>query len=144
MLIPYFMQRNRHPDFFQRNTENSFCYSGNTWNIAVPIWCFSSDINFWFIENSLFHVYSSVQFSSVTQSCLTLCDPMNCSMPGFPIHHHLPEFILTHFHRVSDAAQPAHPLSSPFPSVPNLSHHQSLFQWVNSSQDVAKVLELQL
>ena len=144
MLIPYFMQGNLHPDFFQRNTENPLCYSGKTWNIAVHIWRFSSDINFWFIENSLFHVYSSVQFSSFTQSCLILCNPMNCSMPGLPVHHHLPEFILTHVHRVSDAIQQSHPLSSPFLSVPNLSHHQSLFQWVNSSPEVAKVLEFQL
>ena len=87
---------------------------------------------------------SSVQFSSVAQSCLTLCDPTNCSTPGLPVHHHLPEFTQTHVHRVSDAIQPSHPLSSPFPPAPNPSHHQSLFQWVNSSHEVAKVLEFQL
>ena len=86
----------------------------------------------------------SVQFSSVAQSCLTLCDPMNCSMPGLPVHHQLPEFTQTHVHQVSDAIQPSHPLSSPFPPAPNSSQHQSLFQWVNSSQEVAKVLEFQL
>ena len=69
-----------------------------------------------------------VQFSSVAQSCPTLCDPMNLSMPGLPVHHQLPEFIQTHVHRVSDAIQPSHPLSSPSPPVPNLSQHQSLFQ----------------
>ena len=87
---------------------------------------------------------SSVQFSSVTQSCLTLCDPMNHSMPGLPVHHQLLEFTQTHVHRVSDAIQPSHPRSSPSPPAPNPSQHQSLFQWVNSSHEVAKVLEFQL
>ena len=86
----------------------------------------------------------SVQFSSVTQSCLTLCNPMNCSTPGFPVHHQLPEFTQTHVHRVGDAIQPSHPLSSPSPPAPNPSQHQGLFQWVNSSHEVAKVLEFQL
>ena len=88
--------------------------------------------------------FSSVQFSSVAQSCLTLCDPMNHSTPGLPVHHQLPEFTQTHVHRVGDAIQPSHPLSSPFPPAPNPSQHQSLFQWVNSSHEVAKVLEFQL
>ena len=70
----------------------------------------------------------SVQFSSVAQSCLALCDPMNCSTPGLPVHHQLPEFTQTHVNRVSDAIQPSHPLSSPFPPAPNPSQHQSLFQ----------------
>ena len=77
----------------------------------------------------------SVQFSSVTQSCPTLCNPMNCSTPGLPVHHQLPEFTQTHVHRVSGAIQPSHPLSSPSPPP---SQHQSLFQWVNSSHEVAK------
>ena len=89
-------------------------------------------------------LFSSVQFSSVTQSCPTLCDPMNCSMPGLPIHHQLLEFTQTHVHRVSDAIQPSHPLSSPSPPAPNPSQHQSPFQWINSSHEVAKVLEFQL
>ena len=88
--------------------------------------------------------FSSVQFSSVIQSCLTLCDPMNRSTPGLPVHHQLPEFTQIHVHRVSDAIQPSHPLSSPSPPAPNPSQHQSLFQWVNSSHEVAKVLEFQL
>ena len=67
----------------------------------------------------------SIQFNSVTQSCPTLCDPMNRSMPGLPVHHQLPEFTQTHVHRVSDAIQPSHPLSSPFPPAPNPSQHQS-------------------
>ena len=68
------------------------------------------------------------QFSSVAQSCPTLCDPMNLSTPGLPVHHHLPEFTQTHVHRVSDAIQPFHPRSSPSPPAPNPSQHQSLFQ----------------
>ena len=86
----------------------------------------------------------SVQFSSVAQSCLTLCDSMNRSTPGLPVYHQLPEFTQTHVHRVSDAIQPSHPLLSLSPPVPNPSQHQSLFQWVNSSHEVAKVLEFQL
>ena len=70
----------------------------------------------------------NVQFSSVTQSYLTLCDPMNCSMPGSPVHHQLPELSQTHIHRVSDAIQPSHPLSSPSPPAFNLSQNQGLFQ----------------
>ena len=86
----------------------------------------------------------SVQFSSVAQSCPTLCDPMNRSTPGLPVHHQLLEFTQTHVHRISDAIQPSHPLLSPSPPAPNPSQHQSLFQWVNSSHEVAKVLEFQL
>ena len=81
-----------------------------------------------------------VQFSSVAQSCLTLCDPMNRSTPGLPVHHQLPEFTKTHVHRVGDAIQPSHSLSSPSPPAPNPSQHQSLFQWVSSLHEVAKVL----
>ena len=84
------------------------------------------------------------QFSSVAQSCPTLCDPMNHSMPGLPVHHQLPEFTQTHIHQVGDAIQPSHPLSSPSPPAPSPSQHQSLFQWVNSSHEVARVLEFQL
>ena len=84
------------------------------------------------------------QFSSVAQSCPTLCDPMNCSTLGFPVHHQLPEFTQTNVYRVSDAIQPSHPLSSPSPPAPNPSQHQGLFQWVNSSHEMAKVLEFQL
>ena len=86
----------------------------------------------------------SVQFSSVAQSCPTLCDPMNCSTPGLPVHHQLPEFTQTHIHRVSDVIQPSHPGSSPSPPALNPSQHQSLFQWVHSSHEVSKELELQL
>ena len=85
-----------------------------------------------------------VTFSSVTQSCLTLCDPTDCSTPGLPVHHQLPECTQSHVHWVSDAIQPSHPLSSPFPPAFNLSQHQDLFQWVSSLHQVAKVLEFQL
>ena len=98
----------------------------------------------WTSYDKHFMMFSSVQFSSVAQSCPTVCDPMNCSMPGLPVHHHLPEFTQTHVHRVGDAIQPSHPLSSPFLPAPNPSQHQSLFQKVNSSHEVAKVLEFQL
>ena len=74
--------------------------------------------------------WKSVQFSSIAQSCPTLCDPMNCSRPGLPVHHQLLEFTQTYVHQVSDAIQPSHPLSSPSPA-PNPSQHQSLFQWVH-------------
>ena len=84
------------------------------------------------------------QFSSVAQSYLTLCDPMNRSMPGLPIHHQFREFTQTHAHQVGDAIQPSHPLLYPSPPAPNSSQCQGLFQWVNSSHEVAKVLEFQL
>ena len=91
-----------------------------------------------------FWLFSSVQFSSVAQSCPTLCNPMNRSTPGLPVHHQLPEFTQTHVHWVGDAIQPSHPLSSPSPPALNLSQHQGLFKWVSSSHQVAKVLEFQL
>ena len=79
-------------------------------------------------------------FSSVAQSCLTLCDPMKRTTPGLPVHHQLPEFTQTHVHWVSYAFQPSHPLSSPSPPALNLSQRQGLFKWVSSSHQVAKVL----
>ena len=82
--------------------------------------------------------------SSVAQSCQTLCDPMNHSTPGLPVHHQLPELTQIHVHRVRDAIQPSHPWSSLSPPAPSPSQHQRLFQWVNSSHEVAKVLEFQL
>ena len=88
--------------------------------------------------------YFTLQFSSVPQSCPTLCDPMNHSTPGLPVHHQLLEFTQTHVHLVGNAIQPSHPLSSPSPPTPNPSQHQGLFQWVNSLHEVAKVLEFQL
>ena len=81
---------------------------------------------------------------SVTQSCLTFCDCMDRSKPGFPVLHFLPEFAQTHVHWVGDAIQPSHPLSSPSPPAFNLAQHQGLFKWVSSSPQVARVLEFQL
>ena len=89
-------------------------------------------------------VLESSQIRSVAQSCPILCDPMNRSTPGLPVHHQLPEFTQTHVHWVSDAIQPSHPLLSTSPLALNPSQHQSLLQWVNSSHEVAKVLEFQL
>ena len=89
--------------------------------------------------------FSSVQFSSAQLlSRVRLCDPMNRSTPGLPVHHQLLEFTQTHVHRVGEAIQPSYPLLSPSPPGLNLSQHQGLFQWVNSSHEVAKVLEFQL
>jgi len=85
---------------------------------------------------------SSVQFSSLSR--VRLCDPMNLSTPGLPVHHQLPQLTQTHVLWVNDAIQPSHPLSSPSPAIPNPSQHHSLFQWVNSSHKMAKVLEFQL
>ena len=93
---------------------------------------------------SVFTRDQSVQFSSVAQLCLTLCNPMDCSMLGLPVHHQLLEFTQTHVHWVSDAIQPSHFQSSPSPPALNLSHHQCLFKWVSSLHQVAKVLEFQL
>ena len=87
---------------------------------------------------------SGTSVSSVTQSCPALCDPMDCSMPGFPVHHQLLEPTQTHVHDVGDAIQPPHPLLSPSRPALNLSQHQGLCQWVCSSHQVAKVLEFQL
>ena len=96
-------------------------------NMCIPVadscWCMAKPIQYWKV----------VQFSSVTQSCPTLCDPVNRSTPGLPVHHQLPEFTQTHVHWVHNAVQPSHPLSSPSLPAPNPSQHQSLFQWVNSS-----------
>ena len=86
-------------------------------------------------KNRIHHV----QFSSAAQSCLTLCDPMNCNTPGLPVHHQLPESTQTRVHWVSDAIQASHPLSSPSPPAFNLSQHQGLFKWVSSLHQVAKV-----
>ena len=80
----------------------------------------------------------TIQFSSVIQSCPTLCDPMNRSTPGLPVHHQLLEFTQMHFHWVDGAIQPSHPLSSPSPPASNPSQHQGLFQWVNSSHEGPK------
>ena len=89
-------------------------------------------------EDPRFSWLGIIQYSSVTHSCPTLCDPMDCSMPSFPVHHQLLELTQTHVHWVGDAIQSFHPLSSPSPSALNLSQHQGLFQWVSSSHQMAK------
>ena len=93
---------------------------------------------------SLWDTLRSLQFGSIAQSCLTLCNPMDCSTPGFPVHQQLPEPTQTHVHCVSDAIQPSHPLSFPSPPAFSLSQYQGLFQWVGSSHQVAKVLEFNI
>ena len=98
----------------------------------------------WIYHNLFIRSVSNGYFSSVTQSCLTLCDTMNCSTPGLPVHRQLLEFTQTYLHWVGDAIQPSYPLSSPSPPALNLSQHQGLFKWVSSSHQVAKVLEFQL
>ena len=101
------------------------------WTTTNNEWCWAS-----------FHMF--IQFSSVTQSCLTLRSPMNLSTPVLSVHHQHPGFSQTHVHWVDDAIQSSHPLSSPSPPALNLSQHQGLFKWVSSSHQVAKVLESQL
>ena len=91
-----------------------------------------------FYKMERFFKLSGDQFSSVTQLCPTLCDSMDCSTPGFPVHHQLPELAQTHVRWVGDAIQPSHPLSSPSPPAFSLSQHQGLFQWVSSLHEVAK------
>ena len=124
--------------------------------LPLKCWCERSFSNFtcgeinlmwfgglcWHLKNRVLHmqVHLSVQLSSVAQSCPTLCDPMNRSTPGLPVHQQLLESTQTQVHRVGDAIQPSHPLSSPSPPAPN----PSQLQWVNFSHEVAKVLEFQL
>ena len=124
-------------------------WSLQAWSRLCPqLSCASSRSWNWFYWNghfqSLVQPLTFIQFSSVTQSCPTLCDPMNHSTPGLPVHHQHPQSTQTHVHWVGDAIQPSQPLSSPSPLALNPSQHQSLFQWVNSSHEVAKVLEFQL
>ena len=119
---------------------NHFIYAKKT------LWLSHFTLNWWLItlSLSLFFFYSwSVEFSSVAQSCPTLCDPMNHNTPGLSVHHQLPEFTQTHVHWLTDAIQPSHPLFSPSPPALNLSQHQGLSQWVNSLHEVAKELEFQ-
>ena len=127
---------------YQLGQVDWYCFSS-----LLYLWWFSA---YWFyqllregIYNSSHSNHNCQSISSVVQSCPTLCDPMNCSMPGLPVHHQLPEFTQTHVHRVGDAIQPSPPLLSPSPPAPNSCQHQGLFQWVNSSHEVAKVLEFQ-
>ena len=116
-------------------------WKGADWN-GFTLSPFSNSCFPWKVTYS--EVSVSVQFSSAAPSCLTLCDPMNRSMPGLPVHHQLPEFTQTHVHWVDDAIQPFHLLLSHSPPALSLSQHQGFFKWVSSSHQVAKVLEFQL
>ena len=107
-----------------------FTYFQNCCHVLSALWCCGKSSQF-----------SSI--SSVTQSCLTLCDPMDCSMPGFPVPHHLPELAQTLVYQVGDVIQPSHPMLSPSPPVFYFSQYQGLFQGSSFSHQVAKVLELQ-
>ena len=123
------------------------CQKSNATVFFLPTCIWATD-PFWKtmqpIQVILYSPTQSVQFSSVAQSYLTLCDLMKCSTPGLPVHYQLPKSTQTHVHRVGEAIQPFHPLSSPSPSVFNFSQHQGLFKWVSSSHQVARVLEFQL
>ena len=120
----------------------AFCFSKNTSYIDhTHTYICSQHQKF---NIAVFGKFNLHQFRSVAQSCLTLCDPMDCRTPGLPIHHQLPEFTQTHVHWVGVAIQPSHPLSSPSPPAFNLSQHQGFFKGVSSSHQVAKVLEFQL
>ena len=117
----------------------SFICVSNTYLSVVTgyCWCYGE-------HRAMVYMLTELQsVSSVAQSYPTLCDPIDCSMPGFPVHHQLLELTQTHVHPVSDAIQPSHPLSSPSLPTFNLSQHQGVFQWVSSSHKVAKVLEFQ-
>ena len=118
-----------------------FCHQ-NTRKMAWYWWMH------FFIHEKFHYVWEAAlgvrYISSVAQSCLTLCYPMNCGTAGLPVHHQLQEFTQTHVHWVGDAIQPCHPLSSPSPPAFSLSQHQGLFKWVSSLHQVAKVLEVQL
>ena len=122
----FYVTRNQEFTFFNHLLKKFFFQSWQ-WQILTP-------------SSSTF-----VQFSSVQSfSCVRHCDPIDCSTPGFPVHHQLLDVTLIHDHWVGDAIQPSHPLSSPSPPSFNLSQHQGLFKWVSSSHQVAKVLEFQL
>ena len=111
--------------------------------ITVHPWTING---FWIVHVHLYVLcfFSNHSVSSVTQLCPSLCNPMNCSTPGLPVHHQLTEFTQTHAHPVGDAIQPSHSLSSPSPPALNLSQHQGLCKWVSSLHQVVKVLEFQL
>ena len=117
---------------------SQWCHPTSSSSVAPFSWCLQSSP---VLGSFPMSCLSSVQF---TQSCPTICNPMNRSTPGLTVHHQLLEFTQSNIHWVDDAIQPSHPLSSPSPPAPNPSQHQGLFQWVNSSHEVAKVSESQL
>ena len=119
--------------FPSRSRQGGICSQGSSFLRSVYSVTLSTEI----IWNTYDITWVSISISSVTQSCMTLCNPMDCSTPGLPVHHQLPEFTQTHVHWVSDAIQPSHPLSSPSPPTFNLSQHQGLFKWVSSLHQMA-------
>ena len=133
----------------QRNLAGYSPWSCKGWDMTERLTLSLLKFAFKFNCFKILHFYkvilrTSQSVSSLAQSCPTLCDPMNHSTPGLPVHHQLPEFTQTHVHWVSDAIQPSHPLSSPSPPALHLSQHQGLFKWVSSSHQVAKVLDFEL
>ena len=130
-------------EFSARSTSLWCLHETYVFGFLSGIWLQVEVLSLYYWETSILSIRLSVQFSSVAQSCLTLCNPMNHSMPGLPVHHQLPESTQNHVHWVSDAIQLSHPLSSPSSPALNLSQHQGLFKWVSSSHEVAKILEFQ-
>ena len=111
------------------------------YNSASPAWTYSGGMGG---RKEAWEGGDYIYISSITQLCLTPCDPMNRSTPGLPVLHQLPDPTQTQVHWVGNAMQPSHPLLSPSPSALNISQHQGLFKWVSSSHQVAKILEFQL
>ena len=131
---------------YQLGRRRTKIWNGKSWGRTLWFWIEIGDSH---IKKLLTSPSSATacctsQFRSVAQSCSTLCDPMDCSTPSFPVHHQLLELAQTHVHWVGDAIQTSPPLSSPSPPALNHSQHQGLFQWVSSLHQVAKVLEFQL
>ena len=139
-ISPNFTSQGGH--FRWNNKESKECVTFSYWIKEGKLKEMAKGINILLYYNP--YDIQFIQFSSVAQSCLTLCDPMNRTMSGLPVHHQLLESTQTHVYWVSDVIQPSHPLSSPSPPATNPSRHQGLFQWVNSAHEVAKVLEFQL
>ena len=135
-------QMERYSMFLGR--KNQYCENDSTTKHNLQIHCDPYQITSGTFHRTRTKNFTIFQFSSVTQSCLTLCDPMYCSTPGLPVLHQLLEFTQIHVLWVSDAIQPSHPLSSPSHPAFNLSQHRGLFKWVSSSHQVAKILEFQL
>ena len=120
-----------------------YYFTQNIWKVCFSeekamLWSQLGDSLCWPLGTGTVRIQGCPQFSSVAQSCPTLCNAMNCSTPGLPVHHQLPEFTQTHVHRVIGAIQPSHSLSSPSPPTPNPSQHHSLSQWVNPSHEEPK------
>ena len=154
-LIHYYMNHFLHPSLSvssHSKSEKTYFYYPAPMYLILECWYTCILVSElltharWEITINYIQLLCAVFFHQSVQSlsCVWLCDPMDCSMPGFPVHHQLPELTQTHIHRVAYAIQPSHLLLSSSPPAPNPSQHQSLFQWVNSSHEVAKVLEFQL